>query len=312
MIRLAILLLTRRWGLALLGIVLAGAGVFMGVSSHQIAYQTVGQGSIAHYLADDTTGYLQMSNSSTLYIVNEKDFSPAINGTTTFQDGDTISFIYEPGSTTDIDATSSLGTHLQGTAYKVVQITRTSTGAAQQFVTSEYTQNPNGFYQNNWPIGIAMLLGGLLLAGLSFFLPGLLAGRKKQAAGYGMTPSPSMNMMGGQPGTNPYQQPYQGPGQYPGQAEQYGYGQPPQGAYPPGQPGSGQYPPTPAQYGSEQYPPTPAQYGQPPQGAYPPIQPVPGQYPPTPAQYDQPLQGAYSPPPTQYDPNRPYNPPPAP
>ncbi|MEO6891240.1 MAG: LPXTG cell wall anchor domain-containing protein [Ktedonobacteraceae bacterium] len=264
MIRRSILLL-------ILGIALAGAGVFMGTSSHQVTYQSVGQGTIAHYLSDNTTGYLQMSNSPTLYTVNEKDFSPAINGTSTFQDGDTISFVYEPSSTTDIDSSSSLGTHLQGTAYKVVQITRTDAGAAQQFVSSEYTQNPNGFYQNNWPTAIAMLLGGLVLLGLGFFL---LTRRKKPAAGFGVTPSPAVNAMGGQPGANPYQQPYQDVGQYPGQAGQYGYGQPPQGAYPPVQPGSGQYPPA------------PAQYGQPPQGAYPP--------------------------PSQYDPNRPYNPPPTP
>jgi hypothetical protein len=194
--------------------------LIVGVVSPNIVYQNVGQGSIAHYLSSDGTGYLQLTNSPTLYIVNEKDFTPIINGIKTFADGDTISLVYQPNATTDIDVKSNIGTHLVGSAFRVVEITRTDTNGQQIFTTPNYSQHPQGYSQNNWGkgysqnnwgIGIGIMIVGLLLIGGSFFLP-----RKKPQAGFSITQGAAdYQPQAGDPKQtarqydNPYQQPPQ-------------------------------------------------------------------------------------------------------
>ena len=251
LVRLFLFLITRRWGLIILGAILALGGLFYGVSSHQVMYQTVAPGAPAHYLEDGSTAYLQMQNSETLYIVNENDFSPPLTGSV-ISNGGNISFVYRPDDTTSVDVTSTRGTHLQGDGYTVVQMTVYDANGQnpQIYTTSEYTQNPNGFYQNNWAGGIVIFLVGLVILGSVFFLPKTLGKKKKLASANGIPPA-QMNVPNGMQGqaypyqqpyqnpvpANPYAQPYQGPAQYP----QY-----------PQQP---QQPQSPAQYGSNvQYP----------------------------------------------------------
>ncbi len=64
--------------LIILGILVIFTGLVYGMTSRQITYQKVGRGTIAHYLSADGTGYLQMSTSPTLYVVNETNFMPRI------------------------------------------------------------------------------------------------------------------------------------------------------------------------------------------------------------------------------------------
>ncbi|HYL44135.1 MAG TPA: hypothetical protein VEU97_12170 [Ktedonobacteraceae bacterium] len=225
-----ILLASRRWGLIIIGILLLAGGLIYGTTSHQSSYSRVSQGTIAHILSGNGTGYLQMKDSSTLYVINQSDFSPAVTDNT-FSDGDTITFVYSPDKTSDINvsATNS-STQMQGTGYTVEQITLTSDPGGQKvFTTSDYAKNPNGYYSNNWTVGGIIAALGLLLAGL-----GLLNRGKKQNL-YSTDQPPFM----GAPGqAGPYQQPYQNPPMYP----QYNPAQ-----YPQQQPG--QYPPNPGQYG---------------------------------------------------------------
>ncbi len=262
LVRLALILVTRRWGLIVVGAILAVVGLIVGFTSHGVTYQRVPQGTIAHFLAgDDGTDYLQMDGSSTLYILHEQDFTPAINGTKTFANGASISLIYSPDDTTGIDVTSTLGTHLVGKAFKVVQITSLDNGS-KVYATSEYSQNPNGFYQNNWGIGAILLVIGLVTAGAALILPAAFGVRKPQSqAGFSVAPSAVMGMQGTPPQANPYQQPYQNPAQYPQQQQ---YPQYPQ----PGQPG---YEPT--QMANPYNPGQPPSYPQGPQG---PQNPQPG------------------------------------
>lgn len=294
-------------------------GIIVGVSSHQITYQSVGRGTIAHYIASqDGTGYLQMTNSPTLYVVNENDFTPIINGVDTFKDGDAISFFYQPDNTTDIDITSKIGTHLVGKASTVVQITLFDTNGQTTFATSAYKQHPQGYSQNNWGLGIVLILVGLALAGGSFFV-----GRNKLQPGFNAAPGAMMgNPMGMQAPANPYAQPspYQGTEQYPQyqqypqqyqqyppQPEQY----PPASQYPAYAPQPAQQPMgTPAQYPS--YPPQPEQYPYPSADPtqYAPYPPQPAPYPQNPAQPGQypPNQSPYPSQPDPYNPTQPANP----
>lgn len=250
--------------LIILGVLLVLIGIGFGASSHSTTYKQVSQDTIKHYISDGTTGDLQMASSPDLYVVNEGDFSPKISGTQTLQDNDTISFVVDPTSTTNIDSQSNIGTHLVGTGENVVEIrlVGNSGGQITEFTTAAYKANAQGYTQNNWGGAAAIIVLGLLLAIGSFFLP-----RRKPQQGFGITPGMGQQM------ANPYQQPYQGIPPYPGAAP-YNQQQPPNPQYP-------QYPPSP-------YPQQPMQpptaYGQP---ANPYGQPQqPGQYPPVPPGYE--------------------------
>jgi hypothetical protein len=175
LIRLLILRLARRWGLLIVGILLAIGGLTLGFSSHQITYHNGAKGSIAHYLSGDTPdlGYLQMDGSPALYYVNEKDFNPVITSANSFGRGNIISFVYTPDETKEIDEKAANSTtHLVGTGYKVVQIMLfDDTGKLQQvFTSSEYSQSPRGHYENNWTASAVLLVLGFLVTGLALFL----------------------------------------------------------------------------------------------------------------------------------------------
>jgi hypothetical protein len=181
-----------------LGLLTAIGGIIYGATSHTVANpsqipsnssQSAAQGTIAHFLAgDDGTDYLQLDGSQTLYILHQQDFTPAINGTNTFANGDSISLVYRLDDTTDIDVTSTLGTHLVGKAFKVIEIT--SLDHNQVYATAEYSatqtssQNTSSSSQNNWPVGGALIFVGLLLTVAGIFLPAALGGRKPQVSPY--------------------------------------------------------------------------------------------------------------------------------
>jgi len=206
--------------LIILGVLGFIGGLILGISSHQITYQSVGQSTIAHFLSssDSNTGYFQMDGSSTLYYISENDFTPAINGSQTFADGDTISFVYQPSDTTDIDITSTnTSTVLHGTAYRIVQITASDGNGNQQvYTTPAYSQHPQGYYQNNWLAGIGIAIVGLLLFIGAFFV------KSKPQPGFSISPA---GAMGGMPPANPYQQQYPNSGPY--QQPPNPYAQPP-------------------------------------------------------------------------------------
>lgn len=300
LIRLAILLLTRRWGLILVGTALAVAGLIVGATSHQVAYQTVNKGMMIHYLYgqnssggdDSSDAYIELQDGS-LYFLKESDFTPSLTSDTI--QSPMASIVYDTTNTKSINITADTGTHLSGTGDQVVQLTSFDNDGqnAKTFTTSEYQQNPNGFYQNNWVGGMALLLLGLLLGGaallLPMFMPGLAMKAKRGGPGFSMSPPANsyQQPLNGQPGAYPpayppYQQPYPGANQYPqqggyppypaqyGQPSQQGFENPaPQApAYPPAYPAAPQaptYPPAPGSYEPTRYAPPPGttQYGSP-------------------------------------------------
>lgn len=219
-----------------LGVILLVAGIVYGLGSRHVQYKSVPQGSIVHYLSADGTGYLQMEGNIALYIVHEDNFSPKL---APFADSDTVSFVYDPAETTSIDERSTLGTHLVGTASKVVAITAIDAANGRKtYTTPEYTSNPTGYDHNQWPLGIGLLVVGLLLIGGSFFLP-----RKKRleaTAAPLVTPGVPVSAFQQNPAysqnTPPYGQPIQPiqqgyPQNYPPQAKPFQ--QMPQPGYPP-------------------------------------------------------------------------------
>lgn len=150
------------------GIVFIATGIIVGNQSHQVVYQSVSNSTIAHYIiGDNGTDYMQMTSSPNLYIVNENDFTPHIDGSTL---GNNISFLYQPDTTTKIDVSDVAGNHLSGGAYTVLQITVQGNNQTM-FNTAKYTQNPNGYYSNHWLIGIGLIAVGVLLAIVALFSP---------------------------------------------------------------------------------------------------------------------------------------------
>jgi hypothetical protein len=164
---------SRSLGLILLGMAFgigfAVLGFLIGRSSHQVVYQTVGQSAIAHYIRGDGTDYLQMNGSPVLYIVKNSDFNPAFNAD--MLGSGNISLVFHPEDTTDIDVTSVNGIHLVGKAYRVIEITVFDSGQQQEYVTSDYSQHPNGYYVNNWLIGNVILGFGVVVAVLALIVP---------------------------------------------------------------------------------------------------------------------------------------------
>lgn len=293
-----------RWFFVLIvvGIMFVLVGIATGASSHSSTYRQIAKSTIAHYLSADGTGYLQLDSGPDLYIVHEGNFTPAVNGTNTFQDGDTVSLVADPQDTTNIDKTSTIGTHLVGSASNVVQIIAFDDNTGQPkttYATSAYNANQNGYTQNNWGVGGILIVLGLLMAVGAFFLP-----RRKPQPSFGVTPG--IPGMGQQQMTNPYNAPYQGVPPYPGQFGQSGQQLPPY-----------QQPPSPYSgannsYAQPQYPtppPQPGQTRQPRQQFANPYGTPHTQYPPQPPQTGyEPTQRADPPGPGGYEPTQRANP----
>jgi hypothetical protein len=230
LIRLLSLLLSKRWGWMILGIVVLGIGVFLGASSHQVTYQPITNGNFTPYVVEGGTDYLQTTDGSTYYVIKEADFSPHFDGNTVFGGGQKTFAILIRSDTQDVDVQLTDGTHLQGTGYvveRITQVDNTSGQSLQTFTNAEFTQNPNGFYENNWGGGAALIALGLLALALSFFAPRYLQNRRQKSR----SPAPvAMGIQGQglpyqqsnpyQPTPNPYEQPYQNPSQYPPQYQQ--------------------------------------------------------------------------------------------
>jgi hypothetical protein len=264
-IRLLLFLLTRRWGLIVLGSLLALGGLGYGASSHQVAYQTLHQGgSFRFFAVEGGTDYILLN--ATYYVINENDVSPAFDGSAFGRNNNlTLGSLAYRTDSRSIDVKLTDGTELQGTAYTVEQfvVTDTSGSNQQTYTTAEFTQNPSGFYENDWVGGMGLLVVGLTVAGLAFFIPRLRGKNKTQR---GLNTAPAGMPMGTQPQVHPYQQPYQGPVPYP----QY-------------QPQSYQ---TPTHYSQPPYPVQPGQYN--------PVQWTP-QYPQQPGQHYRQQSGSYEP-----------------
>jgi hypothetical protein len=247
MARLVILLLTRRWGLIIVGLLLVIGGVIWGLSSHQVAYQTSTQGTNYHLAVGTQSGnlYINADGSSDYFAAFKNDFNPPIPQSD-IDNSDTITFVART-DTSSLDPALNTDTGTVNDAHKIEKIVfYKGNSVLATFTTAEYNANPNGFYDNEWLKSIWLVLVGLLMGGAALLVP-MFAKKPQPNAGFNIAAA----------GAQPYQQPNPGP-----------YGQPYQGPQSYQQPG--QYTPPPPAYGQPpyqqpgQYPPQPPVYGQPP------------------------------------------------
>lgn len=240
MVRLAILLLTRRWGLIIVGAILVIGGLVWGITSHQVAYQNSQQGANYHLATGTQSGnlYINADGSSDYFAAFKGDFNPPI-AQSDIDNSASINFVARTDTST-LDPALNTDTGTVNDAHKIEKIVffDKSGNVMATYTTAEYNANPNGFYDNEWLKSIWLVLVGLLMGGAALLYP--MLAKKPQ-------PNASFNI--GAAGAQPYAQPYQGPqsyqqpGQYPQQ--QPAYGQPAGNPYQ--QPG--QYPPQPPVYG---------------------------------------------------------------
>lgn len=260
MVRLTILLLSRRWGLIVVGALLVIGGLVWGLSSHTVSYQSYPKSSNYHIGTGTSSGnvYINANGSDEFFAAFNGDFSPAISSSDVDKT-DSVSFIARTDTSTLDPALNANGTTIND-AHKIEKLVLydQNGGVINTYTSSEYNANPNGLSENNWLLASLLLVVGLILGGGAFAYP-MLA--KKPQTNAGFNPAQPYQQPYGQP-QQPYAQPYQ---QQP-YAQPYGQPnpqQPPQQPY--GQPNPyGQSYQSPQQYPpAAPYPPQQPPYGQP-------------------------------------------------
>lgn len=248
MARLVIFLLTKRWGLLIVGAALIIGGVIWGATSHQVTYQTSKQGVTYHIAMGETSGnvYINPDGSSDYFVAFKSDFTPSITQSD-IDNSNTIDFVARTDTSSLDPALQTNGTTIND-AHKIEKlIFYDKNGSVQQtFTTAEYQANPNGFNDNEWLKAIWLLIVGAIIVGAALIVP-MVTKKPQPATGFNIgadnfqqpyqQATPYGQPYSQQP-PNPYAQPYQGPGQYqqpayPPQPPTYGqpgnpYQQPPQ------------------------------------------------------------------------------------
>lgn len=245
MVRLVMLLLSRRWGLMVVGAILIIAGLIWGATSHQVAFTTYAPGDITShynvYSGDLGNTYFNVQGSSDYFIARKEDFNPAIDTNSLSDKTAAVSFI---ASSEKADVAANLEGHHIDSEFIVEKVVfyDDHNQPLATYTSQEYNANPNGFYNNNWLKAIWLVIIGALLFVVAFIFPMLV---KKPQVNAGFNP--------GVGGAQPYQQPYPPYGQQPQPQAQPQY--PPYGQQPYQNPQ--QYPP------ATPYPPQQQPYGQP-------------------------------------------------
>lgn len=250
MVRLAILLLSRRWGLIIVGAALLVGGLIWGMTSHQVSYTQLNNVTVDDYKLRTGTQsgnlYINKEGSNEFYVAFSTDFSISDND---LNKTAAISFVARTDQSSLDPPLDADGTTIND-AHKIEKLVLLDENGSviNTFTTAEYNANPNGFSDNEWMKAIWLILAGLLIGGAALLVPMFV--KKPQAStsfnigGAGTAqpyqqPAPYGQPYQQQQPANPYGQPYQGPGQYPqGQGAPYPpppvYGQP-NNPYPPQQ-----------------------------------------------------------------------------
>jgi hypothetical protein len=176
-------------GRIVLGALLCIGGLIFGFSSSFAPYQSLSPGSVSLLLPhinapDDGNVYVQdLRNLGVYYTIHDADFSPQVDASV-FQNGAGFTSLMYDGTTTQqiqTQLTSNFGPSAPidgGTGYTVEQFSLNGT----TFTTADYQANPEGVYQNHWPIGGAIAGGGLLLLLITLGLPYLSKRWEKASA----------------------------------------------------------------------------------------------------------------------------------
>jgi hypothetical protein len=249
------LLLSRRWGLVVVGAILVIAGLIWGaVGSHQVSYinsKNIGNSNTTFDIfTGNQTGntYIHVDGSDDYYVAFTSDFSVSQNDITNSKG---VNFIARTDtSTLDPALNAPDGTQVNS-AHKIEKLTfyDAQGNVMDTYTASEYTANPNGFYDNEWIKSVWLILVGILLAVVALFVrPKNVTTSGSFSIGGGVPqpygqpapyPQPNPAPYGQQPPANPYGQ--QQPTPY-GQADPYAQQQPPANPYNPPYQGPPPYP----------------------------------------------------------------------
>jgi hypothetical protein len=257
------LLLRSVWGRIIIGALLIVIGLVVGATSQQVSYTQSGSSNKYVPAVGKTSGnlYLHVSGSDDYFVGFNSDFTVSQDVLSKYA---TLSFIARSDTSTLDPALSAPDGTTINDAHKIEKITFNDNSGAVlgTYTTTEYTANPNGVYNNQWPLGLLIVLVGLLILGVPFLFVMLRRGRQPKAAiagaqPYGQPPYPPAAPYAPQQPYMPPQQPY---GQPPYPQQQPPYGQPAGNPYPQQQPypQAAPYPPQQPPYGNP-YPQQPQQ-----------------------------------------------------
>ncbi len=179
MLRFALPLFLRRWGLALVSVALIIGGLILGMTSHQISYQTYLPDPNYQLSAGQQSGNIYIDASNEFFAAFHGDFTPAIASIDLDKTAE-VGFV----ARTDTSALSpalNTGATVVNDAHRIEKLFLFDQGGniIKTYTTAEYSANPSGFYANNWPLASVLILAGLLLAAGDLIYPRLA--KKRQA-----------------------------------------------------------------------------------------------------------------------------------
>jgi hypothetical protein len=183
MARLLILLLGRRWALIACGVALAIAGLIWGAAgSHQVSYENSQQNGSYHIGNGSQSGniYINADGSSDYFVALSGSFSPPI-AQSDIDNSKGISFVARTDTTSislDVNGTTINEAH---PIEKLIFYDKNGKVLATH-ITAEYTTNPNGFYDNEWPKAIWLIIIGLILGVVALLYPMLRKRRQGSAS----------------------------------------------------------------------------------------------------------------------------------
>ncbi len=176
MVRFALPLFIRRWGLAVASVLLITIGLIWGITSHSVDYQNYAPNANYTISAGLQSGnvYLNKDGSSDYFAAFKNDFPAAIAASDLDQQA-IVSFVARTDSST-LSPTLNTGSATINDAHRIEKLVLYDQNGniIKTYTSAEYDANPNGFYVNNWLIASLLLLAGLLLAAWDLIYPRLM------------------------------------------------------------------------------------------------------------------------------------------
>ncbi|GCE18985.1 hypothetical protein KDK_27850 [Dictyobacter kobayashii] len=165
-----------------IGIAIILGGILYGVSSHQVNYKAVPEGKYQIVpMSDGTYGFV-LDGTDTYYIVHPTDFTPMPDDNS-FTNTDGIGEIfYKDEDPQSFIMNQKDGSQVNSQELTVVSFSLTSSKDQRidRYASSGYLANPDGFYDNRWPVGILVAALGLGALGFFLMLPAMQARRRQK------------------------------------------------------------------------------------------------------------------------------------
>ncbi|GCE12556.1 hypothetical protein [Tengunoibacter tsumagoiensis] len=137
------------------GVLLIIGGMIYGITSHQIVYRHI-TGNFKIHVLDDGNDYFEDLNAQTktYYAVDSANFTPYPEGEILTNGVAVTSLTYVADAHYSINIELANAPSLVGTAYTAVQFTMESQGSApSSYAFADYSQHPDGYYDNHWWVG---------------------------------------------------------------------------------------------------------------------------------------------------------------